>query len=336
MFRLLKDRRGLGSVVGSIFIILITIFSFNAIYWVILQQNSYREVTDQMSSFDTERFSENLEFASSPVVNFTSVGGGIYEFNLNISNVGGISLEIVRIYIYRDNNSTLTILDKQEQATDLGFSNGFFNSGEVNSTVHVRANRNLNDGNIYTIKLVTERGRIFSTQYRLTSASQSTVGEFTVGALKLDLVYNSVNYTSPTQHTPVPGWIVPGSTNLVFYIELTNTGAQQIKILKSSVFYAMEFKESGNPVPKPFFIVGPTTNYPGGTPGVVAYDEVSNPYIIPPNSSVIVKFSSGTVGGSSPNQLGGGTRYLAFIGLYYEMGGQERGLNIPFVAIRTS
>jgi hypothetical protein len=330
------DKRGISTIVGAIFIVLITMFSLNAIFWVMTQENSYTEAARQMNDLNTDRFSENLQFTNPAIVNFTETGDNEYEFDLVVSNLGGVAIKIVRIYIYNNNSDILTILDKQENITSHGIANCFLDSGELNSRVYVKADRNICDGNQYTIKTVTERGRIFTAQYQF-SESEETDEQLALGNLRLDLTYTSVNYTSTSQPTPTPGWVVPGGEGLVWYVTLTNAGGDNLTILGDSVFYAMEFKASGNPVPIAFFVVDSNTNYPGGTPGVVAYNETANPYVLPSDGSeVVVKFSSSTVGGTTPRSLTSATRYLVFIGLYYEINDEERGVNIPFVAIRTT
>jgi hypothetical protein len=341
--RLFKSRQGLSTVIGGIFVVLITVSSLNAIFWMLVQQETLREVTEQMNRLDTERFSENLEFGNPALVNFTSSEAG-YEFDVVVSNVGGVGVKVARIYIYSNSSDLLTVLDEQESPTVPGITNNFLDSGELEKRIHVKTDRNLNDGALYTVKLVTERGRIFTAEYQR-STSAVWASQVNLGPIRLDLTYTSVNYTSPSQTTPAPGWVVPGATPLVWYVKLTNIGPYELKLLKQSVFYAMEFKESGNPVPEAFFIVSPLTDYPGGTPGVVSYDEDNDPYILLPNAQgdyqaggppLIVKFSATEMGGDTPRDLSSSTRYIVFIGLYYEVNGEQMGVTIPFVAIRTT
>ena len=129
------------------------------------QFQAYGSVQNEMALLDQEIMREGLEFQDPIVGNLTVISEvpPVYEFDILVTNTGGIGISIARIYIEAEDS--LTILDLQETPSENGFINDFVGVGESGHEIHVRSNKNLMDGGDYIIKLVTERARVFATSY---------------------------------------------------------------------------------------------------------------------------------------------------------------------------
>jgi len=342
-----KNRRGISTIFGAVFMVTIMLLALNLMIWTMMQHDAYQQVVANMNQMDQERISENIEFLYPGVVNFQS-GPSYYTFDISVNNEGGVSVQVACVYIRGGSpGNSLKIIERQAPGLTMNyFSNYTVKLGEKDHRIRVKTDRNINDGNTYTLIIATDRGRIFSQIYPFPSllggGSQSWVD---IGPLRILIQYESVKYTSsdhPTPYMDPVGWVAPSNTPLIWYIKMQNIGQGDVKLLKYTIFFDMEYKQGGLGASVPFYIIDPQSNYPGGSPGVVAYNEVTNPYVLyssptPPGPEVTVKFSSSAMAGSSPNKFPtGATQYFVFMGVFYSYQGHEYGVTIPFIAMRTT
>jgi len=164
MFRLLRHRGGLGTIVGSIFFLMILMIGMNIFVWQVSQYDSYQTALAEVNAFDQERLGEDLDFQY-PVIKDLN-GTGPYQFKILVNNNGPLDVEIIRIYIQNRNDSTtLTVLDLKTPSLTYGFENGYIGSAKFAHEIQVYSPIQLDDSNKYEVRLATKRGRLFSTIY---------------------------------------------------------------------------------------------------------------------------------------------------------------------------
>jgi len=324
--------------------------AFSLVMWEVSQYDAYQQLVNRMNQFDIDRMTENLVFRYPGVEVLASTPP--YKYDIIVCNTGGIDINTTRIYIYDQTAGSMIILDRNN-STDF-YSNGFVKAGASGHEIHVQSNYNVDErtGHVYWIKIVSERGRIFSTPYPLPRTIQGPGGDFVdVGPIRILFEYRAINYTSYTQQTPAPGWSVPTKTYLFFYIILINVGTDEVYLKKESLITFIGYAGGGVGGREPFYILDSSATYPESEKRneiaeAFIYQEDSKPYVLLPNLSdpysggppVIVKFGAKDPSPSVvPSQFTylHGDQYLCFIGLFYEYKGYNFGQTIPFVAIRT-
>jgi len=275
-----------------------------------------------------------------------------YKYDIIVCNTGGIDINTTRIYIYDQTARSMVILDKNSP-TDF-YTNGFVKAGASGHEINAQSNYNVDErtGHVYWIKIVTERGRVFSTPYPLPRTIQGPGGAgsfIDVGPIRILFEYRAINYTSLTQQIPAPGWSVPKNTYIFFYIIFINVGTEKVYLKKESIITFMSYTRTGAGSKTAFFILDSSATYPNlGSKfsNAFVYDEVNKPYILEPNPSdpytggppVIVKFGARDLAPSEFCQQFDNVvdQYLCFIGLVYQYKGYMFGQTIPFVAIQVT
>jgi len=326
--------------------------AFSLVMWEVSQYDAYQQLVNRMNQFDIDRMTENLVFRYPGVEVLASTPP--YKYDIIVCNTGGIDINTTRIYIYDQNAGSMVILDRNN-STDF-YSNGFVKAGASGHEIHVQSNYNVDEitGHVYWIKIVTERGRTFSTPYPLprTIEGPGGAGSFVdVGPIRILFEYYAINYTSRTQLPPgAPGWSVPGGQYVFFRVILINVGTEKIYLNKTSVMLFMQYAAGGLGSSTSFFILDSSTTNPtdGSFPESFVYDQQNRPYILEPNLSdpyeggprTIVVFGGSNVAGTPGADKAvkfpaSGMQFLCFIGLFYKYKGYNFGQTIPFVAIRT-
>jgi len=347
--RFLRRRRGISTVLGALYFIVIALMAFSLVMWEVGQYDAYQQLVNRMNQFDIDRMTENLVFRYPGVEVLASTPP--YKFDIIVCNMGGIDINTTRIYIYDQTAGSMIILDKNSP-TDF-YSNGFVKAGASGHEIHAQSSYNVDErtGHIYWIKIVTERGRTFSTPYPLPRTIQGPGGAgsfIDVGPIRILFEYRAINYTSLTQQTPASGWSVPKNTPLFFYIILINVGTEEVYLKKESILTFMSYTRTGTGSKTTFFVLDSLATYPDNSKFNLGftYDEVNKPYVLKPNLSdpytggppVIVKFGAGNLSPDDHSVKFDNTvdQYLCFIGLAYRYKGYIFGQTIPFVAIRVT
>src|SRR5690348_11584895 len=95
--RLAHAKKGMSTIFGGLFFIIILLMGFNLMVWGFVQYDSYNQSLSKMSQGDQAAASENLVPANPGATNFDYAGSG--SFNITVNNLGGTSVSIARIYI---------------------------------------------------------------------------------------------------------------------------------------------------------------------------------------------------------------------------------------------
>jgi len=355
-------RKGIGTILGAGYFIIIMLAIFNLIMWEVNQYDAYQQLVDQMNQVDQERISENLEFVDPGITDFGTLGSNKC-FNLTVRNTGGITISTARLYFYNysdTSSSALKIIEKSAAGISVNyFTNGFINPGESNHKIRVVTTLDMSKATAqrpYIIYLTTERGRTFSTVCPRTILPEpGNVGFIDVGPLRFKFDYYSLNYTTPSRITPNPAWVIDNyasGTSIMFFVTVINTANDyDITLKKYCVFDCSELAQTGaSGKVASFYIVDKDSTWPGAST-MFPYNEVNDPYVLPKNPDPnnpqggianIIKFGAKSWGTAEVQCLftgGGGYaqyEYLVLMGFYYVYKGQDYGATIPFVAIRTN
>jgi len=343
----------MSTIFGGLFFIIILLMGFNLMVWGFAQYDSYNQSLNKMSGNDQAAASENLVPANPGATSFNSAGSG--SFNITVNNLGGSSVIITRIYITNISptvsnqcNTNPCIVDPSPGAATCvgGVNCNLLNNniavGEINHQIKVTGFL-INDGNGYKVILASTRGRLFSFYYPWPQAPPSggSGGTFVtnLGPLSIYFDFKSFNYTQQSQTQSQPGWCVPSNTPLVFWMKITNSATDSsVKLRVFSAILLQRYATGGGGSLTRFFILDSNTLNPNA---ITAYNENSNPYVLPAASSngpapaTIIKFGTSSQGGSSSQSINEDNSFLVSIGFFYVYQGNNAGQTIPFVALRS-
>jgi len=207
-------RRAVSTIIGGLIILTLILTALGTMVAVSQQYDQYQQTVNKMAQFENQQSSEKLAFNSPglTVVTSTTISGwgssctSKYNcYNMSLSNVGGVGVQITRIYI----NSTgptgsgcsysassphpqPCILNPTGTIANYTFNpaNQFLNPGEVNHSVLLALPFALPNPSPpvpqNTIVVVTSRGNVFSFQWpvplQVFGQSQSA---FSTGIIKV-------------------------------------------------------------------------------------------------------------------------------------------------------
>jgi len=348
---LLLNRRGVGTVIGTMLMIIIVMAGFSALYSQARQMYNYQQMVQARADQDFERMSEVIEITDVKVVS--------NKISFTVLNKGSLSTHLVSLYItvFADGapqSQTLFALDYRIRP-----GMGVYGVGSSLSMT-------FDQYGIYGILVVTEKGNIASFVYGLDVKAPTKAPPLT---FTFDI--RSFNYTStdgnPTN--PLPAWTLTGGTNrlrnILLWIKCTNNGAKDVKLCKYSYLLVEQ------PFPGPsgqhsyeyehyFFIVDPTST--SSTPKLYSdYSQVvyANQTDYETGTSAILKFGASTIAGSTLKQwpaYGSGYggvnwdanvygsvnpdfahKYYTYIVVYFQYAGDAQMYSqyVPYVAVTT-
>jgi hypothetical protein len=366
--RLARSKKGMSTIFGALFFVILILMGFNLMLWVFIQQDAYNSVIANMQQADQSAVSEYIVPQQPGAQNFTGstgicVGCG---FNIAVNNQGGAAVTVVRIYVTQctgtaqcpggsttglcNGASAPCIINTSGTTADpscsvCSFANGNVPAGVTRQLIAVTG-ININDGGIYRIILTSGRGRLFSFAFPWQAPpvvivnNQANVFTLNIGPLSISFAFNSFNFTRGANTQSQPAWIMPDKTQLILWVKVQNIVTDNVTIQVQSGILLSQYSGS-NAGTTPFFIVNqnsvcpvPTGNPPVCT-GITAY----TPITIPPASTagpsppVILKFAATVEGGTTPQAISQDGPFLAFIGLFYKIANQNfQGETVPFVA----
>lgn len=340
--RLARSKKGMSAVFGGLFFIIILLMGFNVMLWGFIQYDSYNTVITTMAQRDQQAIAENLVPINPGATDFDNPG---QSFNITVNNLG-IAVSISRVYII--NISPTGSTQCTSGAPDFGpcivenLRNSNVPEGVIEHKIKVTG-KLINDGSGFKVILASTRGRLFSFFYPWPAAPPPAGQLFqtNIGPLTVFFDFKSFNFTQGNQIVSQTAWVTPVSTQMVFWLKVTNAATDSdIKLRVHSVLLFYPYSSTGLGSAAPFYIVSPITQNPNS---IQAYDDVNGPfYTLPsanpngPSTYVSVKFGAKTQGGVAAQNLPQQEQtYLVFIGFYYQYKGNFQGQTVPFVAMRT-
>jgi hypothetical protein len=227
-------------MIGGVIILSLLLTALGAMVFVSQQNDQYQQSVNKMAQYDSQRLSENLVFNFPGLTFLTSStvpGWGIcssttynYCYNMTVSNLGGVGVQIVRIYINSTGSgcTSLCVLNPTLAPTLSSYAfnqaNQFINAGETNHAVLLYLRNVILPSSSFsknTVLIVTSRGNVFSFQWPF----QSVVGgqsqsAFSAGILKIAYQYSQAYPACATTNPPLcydsqnePGLGGSGGTN---------------------------------------------------------------------------------------------------------------------------
>jgi len=137
-------QRGISTVVGAVFMVLVILAGFNLIMWGVTYYDNYSAVLSERSRVEWEKMNEGFG-----LVDLRSDGG---RFNITVVNTGSVTAHIVRLWVTNESSTP-----RWHRVYDIDYYIGpretVTNIGQTLSLYPVNTSS-------YTLKLVTERGNI--------------------------------------------------------------------------------------------------------------------------------------------------------------------------------
>ncbi|MGA8905907.1 MAG: hypothetical protein WB661_12975 [Candidatus Bathyarchaeia archaeon] len=227
-------RRAVSTIIGGLIVLSLLLTALGTMIFVSQQYDKYQQLVGQMSQYDGQQFSEKLVINSPGLTRLTTTtisgwGSGCTTtyncYNVSISNVGGVGVQIARIYINSTGPTGLgcsystsypnlppCILNPSPTIAPYTFNqaNQFLNPGEVNHALILALPiaitlPNPNPASPQnTVSLATTRGNLFSFQwpFQLQIFGQSNAA-FSSGIMKI--AYQGSTYDSSHDYQGAPG-----------------------------------------------------------------------------------------------------------------------------------
>ena len=347
--RFVRAKKGMSTIFGALFFIILVLMGFNLMVWNFIQFDSYNHVITSMGIRDQQASSENLVVVQPGAINVTA-----NSFNILVTNLGGSGIIINRIYINNINGLTqqcsasapiqpCTLDAIPNTASCLSgiscyFKNGNIQIGELNHMVSVQG-ISVGDGSGYQIILATSRGRQFSFFFPWPVTPPSGGGGGTgafqtnIGPLTIYFDYKSFNFTQGSQTSSQSAFCVPSSTPMVLWIKVANNAPGAVTLLPNTIIQLQGYGVNGFGQFITNWIVDSSTVNPNN---IVGYT-MTNPYVLPgapvngAASSVIIKFGGVSQGGTGGLTFSRNNNWITFIGFFYIYGGQPQGETVPFM-----
>src|SRR6266581_9469355 len=207
--RLARSKRGMSTVFGALFFVILILMGFNLMLWVFIQQDAYNNVVANANQTDQQTASENIVPQEPGTQNFTSSPAG---FNIAVNNEGGTTVTIVRIYITSTSGTTQCtgstapcIAEPSPSSTGYSFTNGVVPAGVSRQLLSV-SGLDISDcttGAHYRFILASTRGRLFSLACPWESPAivlnQASIFTLNIGPLSIFFDFNSFNFTMTSQ-----------------------------------------------------------------------------------------------------------------------------------------
>jgi len=176
--KLSRDQRGVGSIIGATFIVLILLSGFTFYALNVNATESYNKTLETMSELDWNRNREK------PVIKGISITSA-NKLNITVKNEGPIQIHLIWLGVFNQMTTPVTqqyfsldqSIDPDETATNIG------------SDVLVTP------GNQYLIQLVTERGNIVSQGYPITTVLPGESASITISGPAVILFNTWTTYT---------------------------------------------------------------------------------------------------------------------------------------------
>ena len=209
----LSRRRAISTIMGGMIILSLLLTALGTMVYVSQQFDQYQQTAYKMGHYRDQAQSESI-VANPPgltVGGAWSGCGGCNMYNMSLSNLGGVGVQIVRIYITSTGSgcTSLCVLNPSSSSTSYTFrqSAQFLNPGETNHVVLLFLPNTVYLPYAYpplnTISIVTSRGSVFSFQWpfqmQVGGQSQSA---FSAGIVKVAYQGTSSGYDSKNEYGP--------------------------------------------------------------------------------------------------------------------------------------
>jgi len=313
--RLLKGTRGVSTVIGAIFFVVILLMGSSLLILEARQYNEYIQAVNERNRLDWERQNEAIEIES------TSVVDG--KLNLTVKNKGSVTAHLVSLWI-TERPATL------HKSFPISCN---IRPGETVTNVGQELEVQLSPERTYEVKLVTERGNIAVATYSWLEEVPPSVQAF--GVFSLDWFYFKYSSEQTNGTLTSASSINKSETYVAFYVKVINNYYEKITILSPSVMILL--REAKDVLA--FYLVE-SVSYDQKSPNITHYDN-ENPAVIGPQQTAVLTFATRKNGGERwtwENQLEAGgydEGAIAMVALVFEVGDSEeiQAQTLPFQAL---
>jgi len=194
--RFVEGKRGISTVLGTIYFVIIMLLAFNLVLWEIGQMDTYQQSVNERNQIDWERLNEKVELVSAL---FSSSN----HLNVTVTNVGGLTAHLVDLW--------LTDRTPNPAVQSLFVLNDYVSPGST--VANIGDDVTVDPTHAYTVRIVTERGNTLETMHvyppGFTPFPPLT---FSFGSMKIK--YTSSTYRDSTWDPAHPerdsqGWVYP-------------------------------------------------------------------------------------------------------------------------------
>jgi hypothetical protein len=235
---LLRDRKAISTVFGMVFFLLIVIVVFSSFVIILNQNTGLQQTVMRTNQMSLDKANEKITISQqSKLTYFTNISANSITVNCNITNIGTLPVQIIRLWIEDLNNSatgSLPIL-----ATDNISALQQGESQLYNGTITIQIANPANDKLIFWFE--TARGNQFTAE-QLTGGLGSSVNIYQIlasvfGEFLPD--YNSVQWALVNHNTGAivgpwnSGWVLPENITgiwTVWKVDVTYYGNTTIAI----------------------------------------------------------------------------------------------------------
>ena len=255
--------KGVGELVGAIMFITLMLLTFGLIAWNGQIYNAF------LNSVNTKE--NNSSSQASELLSITGFKFNQDKLNLTVLNGGPNYVRIVRIWL-------LNLTSSPAWHTNFAVSiylnpgNTVTNVGQTFGTIH--------SSMLYTVKLITQRGNIFSeTNYVATSVLGLAQG---VGWVTID--WYSYKFTSSNYLTPQPAWNFSKSQVgiIQFQLGVSNHWVKDLTLTQYTYLKLDKSATSGSALV--FYLMDPNSK-PYPTNQIQCYNQATKPYVLHPNTN---------------------------------------------------
>ena len=241
----LGKRKGVSGIISGVFLVAVAVMIFNVLAWQFFQYDVYRQIAVERDQREWERFNERVIISD-----YLNMGNASY-LRLKIRNIGSVPAHIVTVYL----NDTTANIPRALVLANYITSNcsAWVTPGTekwINTTI------SLTSGNLYDLKIATERGNI-GIYLKLLGGERGQTPQgtqpapFVFAFIAEDFQYIYGTETWSTQRGA--WWITQGGGYLVvFRMKLKNTYESTVRIKAASALNWMWFNPNstvnpGNP-----------------------------------------------------------------------------------------
>jgi len=321
-----RDERGIGSLVGAAFLILILLSGFAFYMLSVNVTDEYRESLETMDQLDLKRKQEKLEFVSVTTTDEDKL-------NITVENTGPYQTHLIWLGVFDETSSPTT-----QNYSQL---NRYINPVETETGIgSTEMDDEIVEGHQYTIQLITDLGNIVVYSYPPEEEEEESwvpPPEY-FGVFSLDWFY--FEYTSSLHPEPIHAGNISkrDESYVAFHIRVANNWNQSVTILGRSM---MRFMVEVHGQAEPVFYIVKSVRY-NGSPQISAYND-ADPITVEPQESENLTFAAMEAYSNGWKWVSGRTVFpvetpetaIVMIGLVFTIGGspEVQAQSLPFRAI---
>ena len=215
-----SGQRAVSTMIAGVIVLTLLLTALGTMVFVSQLNDQYQQSVNRMAQYGIEKNSENLVLNSPGLrANLDWSGcSGCNMYNMSLSNLGGVDIQIVRIYVNSMGSGCTSLcvltptLAPSQGSYAFNQANQLINAGESNHAVLLYLSSNIpplpsSQLSHNTISVVTSRGTVFSFQWPIpTPNGGQSQAAFSAGILKIAYQYSqgpSYGYDSSNEPGPV-------------------------------------------------------------------------------------------------------------------------------------